>query len=79
MICVTGDHPKGTADFDRFVRKHDRYFALSQAGDIMSGVAHVDPRLSPYAPPPEAQFDTLNIQMLQRTAERVEAGGVGVL
>ena len=70
VVCVTGDHPKGAADFDRFARKHDRYFALAQTGDIVSGVAHVDPRLSPYAPPPDEQFDALNATMLRRAAER---------
>ena len=70
VVCVTGDHPKGAADFDRFARKHDRYFALAQTGDIVSGVAHVDPRLSPYAPPPDEQFDALNATMLQRAGER---------
>jgi superfamily II DNA or RNA helicase len=70
VVCVTGDHPKGAADFDRFARKHDRYFALAASGDIVSGVTHVDPRLSPYAPPPEAEFDSLNAAMLQRPAER---------
>jgi superfamily II DNA or RNA helicase len=70
VVCVTGDHPKGAADFDRFARKHDRYFALTASGDIVSGVAHVDSRLSPYAPPPEAEFDALNAAMLQRPAER---------
>jgi superfamily II DNA or RNA helicase len=73
VVCVTGDHPKGAADFDRFARKHDRYFALAASGDIASGVAHVDPRLSPYAPPPEAEFDALNAAMLQRPAEREAA------
>jgi hypothetical protein len=70
VVCVTGDHPKGAADFDRFARKHDRYFALAQTGDVVSGVAHVDPRLSPYAPPPDEQFDALNATMLRRTGER---------
>jgi hypothetical protein len=70
VVCVTGDHPKGAADFDRFARKHDRYFALAQTGDVVSGVAHVDPRLSPYAPPPEEQVDTLNATMLRRAGER---------
>jgi superfamily II DNA or RNA helicase len=75
VVCVTDDHPKGDADYDRLVRKHDRYFALSQAGDIVSGVAHVDPRLSPYAPPPTPAFDALNAVMLQRPAERAAAWG----
>ncbi|HEV2374866.1 MAG TPA: DEAD/DEAH box helicase family protein [Streptosporangiaceae bacterium] len=70
VVCVTSSHPKGTADYARFVRKHDRYFALSPMGDIASGVAHIDPRLSPYSPPPEDGFDGLNSDMLTRTAER---------
>lgn len=73
VVCVTDDHPKGAADFNRFVRKHDRYFALARTGDIVSGVAHVDPRLSPYAPPPVSQFDGLNAEMLQRITERAAA------
>jgi superfamily II DNA or RNA helicase len=73
VICVTSEHPKGSADYDRYVRKHDHYFALSGGGDIVSGVAHVDPRLSPYAPPPDDEFDALNAQMLLRTAERAAA------
>ena len=48
VVCVTDDHPKSIADYDRLVRKHDHYFALSGAGDIVSGIAHIDPALSPY-------------------------------
>lgn len=73
VICVSSDHPKGSADFDRFARKHDRYFALARTGDIISGVAHVDPVLSPYTPPPEDQFAALNAVMLQRAADRAAA------
>jgi len=70
VVCVTDDHPKGAADYGRLVRKHDRYFALSPAGDVISGIAHVDPVLSPYGPPPLASFDALNAGMLQRPAQR---------
>jgi hypothetical protein len=70
VVCVTDEHPKGIADYGRFVRKHDRYFALARTGDVISGVAHVDPRLSPYQPPPAPQFDALNTEMLTRVAER---------
>ena len=75
VICVADDHPKGAADYDRFVRKHDRYFALSATADIVSGVAHVDPSLSPYAPPPAAGFDGLNVAMLQRPGAREQVRG----
>ncbi len=70
VVCVTGAHPKGAADYDRFVRKHDRYFALAQTGDIASGVAHVDPALSPFEPPDPAKLDEINARMLIRAGER---------
>jgi hypothetical protein len=70
VVCVTGDHPRGAADYARLVRKHDHYFALAGTGDIVSGISHVDPGLSPYGPPPEADFDRLNAAMLQRSAAR---------
>ena len=70
VVCVTAGHPKGAADYDRFVRKHDRYFALSGTGDIISGVAHVDPGLSPFEPPDPAKLTELNARMLIRAGER---------
>ena len=73
VVCIADDHPKGSADFGRFVRKHDHYFALAATGDIVSGVAHVDPRLSPYGPPAADRFGALNAEMLQRPAGREAA------
>ena len=70
VVCLAGEHPKGGADYARFVRKHDRYFALSGTGDIISGVAHVDPGLSPFGPPAAAALAELNTRMLLRAAER---------
>jgi superfamily II DNA or RNA helicase len=71
IVCVTADHPKGGADYDRFVRKHDRYFALSSGGDIISGIAHVDPELSPFGPPDAARLAVLDARMLIRAGDRV--------
>lgn len=70
VVCVSPDHPRGAADWDRFVRKHDGYFAVTGDGAVVSGVAHVDPGLSPYAPPDAAEFDAFNAAMLERAAER---------
>jgi superfamily II DNA or RNA helicase len=70
VVCLTAGHPKGAADYSRFVRKHDRYFALSGTGDIISGVAHVDPGLSPFGPPPTESLAELNARMLIRAGER---------
>lgn len=69
VVCVA-DHPKGAADYERFVRKHDGYFALTRDGDIESGVSHVDPVLSPYAPPPADAFAEIDAGMLVRAGER---------
>jgi len=70
VVCVTDEHPKGGADYDRFVRKHDRYFALSGGGDIISGVSHVDPGLSPFGPPALASLAELDARMVIRAGER---------
>jgi superfamily II DNA or RNA helicase len=70
VVCLTAEHPKGGADYDRFVRKHDRYFALSGGGDIISGVAHVDPALSPFGPPDPGMLTELDARMLIRAGER---------
>jgi len=70
VVCVTTSHPKGRADYDRFIRKHDRYFALSDTGDISSGVAHVDPGLSPFGPPDLGTLPELDTRMLIRAGER---------
>jgi superfamily II DNA or RNA helicase len=73
VVCVTDAHPKGAADYDRFVRKHDRYFALAGTGDIASGVAHVDPDLSPFEPPATGAIAELNARMLIRAGDRASS------
>ncbi|WP_344598445.1 DEAD/DEAH box helicase family protein [Actinomadura vinacea] len=70
VVCVADGHPKGTADWDRFVRKHGGYLAAAPNGEIVSGVAHVDASFSPYAPPDPASFDRLNQEMLARAQDR---------
>jgi superfamily II DNA or RNA helicase len=70
VVCVADGHPKGGADYERFVRKHRHYFALTEAGAVESGVSHVDPSLSPWGPPPVAEFAELNRRMRARAAER---------
>ncbi|MCW2888693.1 MAG: box helicase, N-terminal [Streptosporangiaceae bacterium] len=70
VVCVTDRHPKGTADWRRFARKHHGYLVATPDGEIVSGVAHVDPSFSPYAPPPVESFDALNAAMLTRAQDR---------
>lgn len=66
VVCVAPDHPRGGTDWDRFVRKHEGHLGVTGTGDILSGVAHVHPGLSPYAPPPAEEFDRFNAGMLDR-------------
>jgi superfamily II DNA or RNA helicase len=70
VVYLAEGHPKGAADYGRFVRKHDRYFALSASGDIISGVSHVDPGLSPFHPPGPGSLAELNARMLIRAGGR---------
>jgi superfamily II DNA or RNA helicase len=70
VVCVTDRHPKGAADWNRFVRKHHGYLVATPDGEIVSGVSHVDPSFSPYAPPPVESFDALNAAMLTRARDR---------
>lgn len=73
VVCVAPGHPKGTADYDRFVRKHHHYFAATVEGEIESGVSHVHPELSPYGPPDPTHFAAINTAMLRRAEERAAA------
>ena len=70
VVCVADGHPKGGADWDRFVRKHNGYLAAAPDGEIVSGVAHVDASFSPYAPPDPTGFDRINGRMMERAADR---------
>lgn len=70
VVCATDTHPKGAADWNRFVRKHEGYLAATDDGDIVSGIGHVDPAFSPYSPPPADTFHAVNASMLIRAGER---------
>jgi hypothetical protein len=75
VVCVAPGHAGGTADYQRFVRKHRAYFALTRQGEIESGVSHVDPDLSPFGPPPSCDFEAVNGRMLARVRERANVWG----
>ena len=70
VICVARDHPKGAADYERMVRKHRNYFAITGAGEIESGVGHIDQRLSPFGPPADDVLATVNRDVIERSGER---------
>jgi superfamily II DNA or RNA helicase len=72
LVCVSDRHPKGGNDWDRLVRKHSGFFGIDEDGEVVDGVAHLDPGFSPYAPPPTAEFDAANARALVRSEQRDE-------
>jgi superfamily II DNA or RNA helicase len=73
VVCVAPEDARGTADYARFVRKHQNYFALTATGEIECGVSHVDPALSPFGPPPRGDVSALNQRTLARISNREAA------
>jgi hypothetical protein len=74
VVCVTDQHPGGDADWVRLVRKHDGFYCVDGHGEIVDGVAHLDPDLSPFAPPRPATLDALNARMVVRSEARSVIG-----
>lgn len=72
IVCIDPDHPRGTADYERFVRKHQSYFAPNREGEIESGVSHVHHALSPFGPPETDEIEQINRHSLRRAGERAE-------
>ncbi len=67
VVCVADGHPLGDRDYQRFVRKHHGFYAVTDDGLITDGVGHVSPHLSPYAPP--ADREAMNAQMCSEAAD----------
>lgn len=70
VVCVSDAHPKGAADWNRLVRKHRGFLGVDDSGEVIDGVAHIDPTFSPYAPPATDTFDAINARMLVRAEGR---------
>lgn len=70
VVCVAPDHPKGENDWQRLVRKHAGFYGIDDDGDVVDGVAHIDPLFSPYAAPEAAEFGSLNSAMVLRAHDR---------
>ena len=66
VVCVAPDLVRGSADYERFVRKHLNLFAPAEDGEVEAGPSHVHPELGPFAPPPIERFDDLNRELIAR-------------
>lgn len=73
IVAVAPELARGTADYERFVRKHLHLFAPSEDGAIEAGPSHVHPSLGPFGPPAEREFDEINRTMTRRAAEHERA------
>ena len=68
VVCIAPGLVRGTADYERFVRRHLHLFAPADDGEIEAGPSHVHPELSPFSPPPAERFAAINRDMLARSA-----------
>ena len=73
VVCVAPDLVRGSADYERFVRKHLHLFAPAEDGEVEAGPSHVHPELGPFAPPPVERFGALNAE-LARARRRPRRG-----
>src|SRR4051794_5993854 len=70
VVCLAPDLARGTADYERFVRKHLNLFAPAEDGEVEAGPSHVHPELGPFAPPPVERFAALNEELVARATDR---------
>jgi superfamily II DNA or RNA helicase len=70
VVCVAPGLVRGSADYERFVRKHRHLYAPAEDGEIEAGPTHVHPALSPFGPPAAPAFAAVNAAMLERAAAR---------
>ena len=73
VVCVAADLARGTADYERFVRRHAHLRAPCEDGSIESGVSHVHPTLSPFLAPAADEHVVLNGAGLQRAVAHHDA------
>ena len=73
VVCVAPDLTRGSADYERFVRKHLHLFAPAEDGEVEAGPSHVHPELGPFAPPPIDRFHALNTELVARATDRAAA------
>ncbi|WP_037410156.1 DEAD/DEAH box helicase family protein [Candidatus Solirubrobacter pratensis] len=73
VVCIAPDLVRGSADYERFVRKHLHLFAPAEDGEIEAGPSHVHPELGPFAPPAVERFAALNREQVARAADRAGA------
>lgn len=73
VVAVLPEYERGFADWQRFVRKHEQFFGLSDDGELERGIGHVHPLLTHLQPDElAAAIPLINDDMLARSARRDE-------
>lgn len=71
VVCIAPKLEKGLNDYNRFVRKHDGYYGITDDGQIECGVGHVHAALSDLTPAEVfASIDEFNQEMTDRALAR---------
>lgn len=71
VVCIAPELEKGLNDYNRFVRKHEGYFGITDDGQIECGVGHVHASLSDLTPAEVfASIDEFNKEMTDRALAR---------
>ncbi len=71
VVCIAPKLEKGLNDYNRFVRKHDGYFGITDDGEIQCGVGHVHASLSELtAAEVFASIEEFNQEMTDRALVR---------
>ncbi|MBA3534197.1 MAG: DEAD/DEAH box helicase family protein [Ardenticatenales bacterium] len=77
VVCIAPGFEKGMQDYDRFVRKHDTFFGVSDDGIIEVGVGHVHPLLHEVGGAElGAERERINAEMLARAGRRDKVHGL---
>ena len=70
VVCVAPDLVRGSADYERFVRKHLNLFAPAEDGEVEAGPSHVHPELGPFGRRRSSASDELNRELIARATDR---------
>jgi superfamily II DNA or RNA helicase len=74
IVAVLPEYERGFSDWERFLRKHEHLYGLSDDGELERGVGHVHPMLTHVAQSElTAALPVVNADMLRRSAMRAEA------
>lgn len=77
VVCVAPELTKGLDDYQRFRRKHDSLFGVTEDGAVEKGVGHVHAAFTEMRPEAlESALNPLNEEMLTRPGRREEVRGL---